>query len=263
MVSVADLSHQTAALLGHAVAAQAQQAESLAGRGLPQPSNEDKAAVDAKADAPPLTGAALVVPAALVAAQESKDTKNDFLGQGRLSKDEQKIVAELKKRDAEVRRHERAHSNAAGPYGGLPSYEFQRGPDGQLYAVGGEVSIDTSPEASAEATVRKLETVIRAALAPAEPSPQDHAVAAQARKGKADAEAELRAEKSAEQELAVETRRHDNGASLLGLGHERPTGAYGAASKRAGALAAHALSDAAAENGLIVPGGPQGRSLIA
>jgi len=52
---------------------------------------------------------------------------------------------------------------------------------GQQYATSGEVSIDTGREQSADATAAKMEAVIRAALAPANPSSQDVAVAAQAR----------------------------------------------------------------------------------
>jgi hypothetical protein len=68
----------------------------------------------------------------------------------------------------------------AGSYGGAIHFEYERGPDGNRYAVGGEVSIDTSPESSPEATLAKARTIQRAANAPAEPSDQDRAVAAQA-----------------------------------------------------------------------------------
>ncbi len=75
-----------------------------------------------------------------------------------------------------------AHLAAAGPYAiGGPSYEYQKGPDGQRYAVGGHVNIDTSPvPGDPEATLRKAETIRRAALAPGDPSPQDRSVAAAA-----------------------------------------------------------------------------------
>jgi hypothetical protein len=54
-------------------------------------------------------------------------------------------LAKLKARDREVRAHEAAHSAAAGSLAkGDPSLTFQRGSDGRLYAVGGEVNIDTS-----------------------------------------------------------------------------------------------------------------------
>lgn len=87
----------------------------------------------------------------------------------------------LKARDREVRAHEAAHASVGGQYAGAPVFQYQRGPDGRRYAVGGEVSIDASPVAdNPQATIRKLETVRAAALAPADPSPQDRQVAARA-----------------------------------------------------------------------------------
>ncbi len=113
--------------------------------------------------------------------------------------DEQRQEIELlKKRDQEVRRHEAAHKAAAGQYAkGAPRFTFQTGPDGKPYAVGGEVQIDTSPvEGDPQATIRKMETVRRAALAPAEPSSQDRAVAAQAAATAQQARQELRRQPS-------------------------------------------------------------------
>ena len=88
-----------------------------------------------------------------------------------LSKEEQQEVAKLKQRDAEVRAHEQAHIAAGGHYvRGGANYEYQTGPDGKRYAVGGEVSIDTSPVPDdPQATITKMQTVRRAALAPAKP----------------------------------------------------------------------------------------------
>lgn len=113
-----------------------------------------------------------------------------------LTQEQEQVVQALKARDAEVRRHEQAHASAAGPYGGAARFKYQRGPDGRSYAVGGEVSIDVSPESSPRATSRKMAVVIRAAQAPADPSAQDRAVANQARQVKRQADAELRAEKT-------------------------------------------------------------------
>jgi hypothetical protein len=59
-------------------------------------------------------------------------------------------------------------------------YTYQTGPDGRIYAVSGEVSISASYSGSPEEIIRQAETVRRAALAPADPSPQDRQVAAQA-----------------------------------------------------------------------------------
>ncbi|MCG8510376.1 MAG: hypothetical protein MI741_14205 [Rhodospirillales bacterium] len=150
----------------------------------------------------------LLDPATQLAAQDVRrnDVGNGNAGQGRnsanpldLSKEEEAQVRELQKVDREVRQHEQAHAAVGGPYAGNPTYQFVRGPDGRFYAVSGQVSIDTSPAASPEATIRKMDVVIRAALAPADPSPQDHAVAAEARQTRNEAVAEKRAEEREEQ----------------------------------------------------------------
>ena len=116
-----------------------------------------------------------------------------------LSEEEQKQVDDLKARDAEVRAHEAAHAAAGGSFAGAPSYEYQTGPDGKRYAVGGEDSIDTAPiDGDPRATIDKLRQVQAAALAPAEPSGQDKKVAQQAAAAMREAEAELSAQKQAE-----------------------------------------------------------------
>ena len=97
---------------------------------------------------------------------------------GELTEEEEQVVSELKARDAEVRAHEAAHIAASGGLAGAPSYTFQDGPDGKRYAVGGEVSIDTSSGATPDETIAKMRQVMAAASAPADPSGQDAAVAA-------------------------------------------------------------------------------------
>ena len=116
-----------------------------------------------------------------------------------LSEQEQQQVRELSARDREVRAHEQAHANVGGRYAGSPTYSFQRGPDGKQYAVGGEVSIDVSPIAGdPQATIEKAAIVRRAALAPAQPSAQDRAVAAEATAIEQQARAELLAQRTDE-----------------------------------------------------------------
>lgn len=111
-----------------------------------------------------------------------------------LSDEEQAQVDKLQEIDAEVHRHEQAHRAAGGRYAGQASYTYEVGPDGQRYAVAGEVSIDTAPvPGDPEATIDKLEVVIRAALAPAQPSGQDLKVAAQARQAVLEARREASA----------------------------------------------------------------------
>lgn len=95
---------------------------------------------------------------------------------------ETQLLRQLASRDREVRNHEQAHASAAGDLAhGGPSYTYTRGPDGRQYATGGEVRIDVSPVANdPAATVAKAQKIRRAALAPANPSQQDRAVAARA-----------------------------------------------------------------------------------
>lgn len=101
-----------------------------------------------------------------------------------LTEADRRQVEQLKQRDREVKEHERAHAAAGGGIAGQPNYKYATGPDGNQYAVAGEVRIDTSPvRGNPEATIRKLEQVKRAALAPREPSGQDRRVAANAEAG--------------------------------------------------------------------------------
>ncbi len=100
----------------------------------------------------------------------------------------------------EAKTHEQAHIAAGGSYvKGGASYDYQTGPDGKQYAVGGSVNIDTSPVADdPEATIAKAQVVIKAALAPAEPSSQDQKVASEARQMMNDARKELNSQKNTE-----------------------------------------------------------------
>lgn len=113
---------------------------------------------------------------------------------------EKQIIEELKARDREVRAHEAAHMSAAGSLARSgPSYTYQRGPDGVSYAIGGEVQIDLSPvPGDPEASARKAQQIRAAALAPAQPSAQDYAVAAQAAQMAAAARRESKAEETTE-----------------------------------------------------------------
>lgn len=115
------------------------------------------------------------------------------VGRQELTEKEEKEVKELKKIDKEVRRHEQAHLAAAGDLArGGATFDYTRGPDGKRYATGGEVNIDISPiKGDPEATIKKMQKVRRAALAPADPSAQDRAVAARAAREEAKARAEL------------------------------------------------------------------------
>jgi len=98
-----------------------------------------------------------------------------------LTPDEQKQVQKLKERDRQVRQHEQAHMTAgAGLVTSGASFTYQKGPDGVNYAIGGEVGISTSPGRTPDETIQRARQIRAAALAPADPSGQDRAVAAQA-----------------------------------------------------------------------------------
>ncbi|HIJ90614.1 MAG: putative metalloprotease CJM1_0395 family protein [Desulfobulbaceae bacterium] len=151
-------------------------------------------------------------------------------------------VAELVVIDTKVRAHEMAHLAAAGSYAtGGASFQYAKGPDGKQYAVGGEVGIDTGKESSPEATISKMQTVRAAALAPADPSPQDQKVAARASLVIAEAGQELqmvRLEQAKEKAAGKEIGQAGSGESLVaatdekgGVPEEQPVGEGGSEQK--------------------------------
>ncbi len=140
-----------------------------------------------------------------------------------LTAQEKKEVAELKKLDAEVRRHEQAHLAAAGPYGkGPPTYEYKEGPDGKQYATSGHVEIDaTEVEGDPEATLEKARIVKQAALAPSEPSNQDRKVAREAEMMAQKAERELRQQEAEETAASKDEQASSPKPSPLAQGYDR------------------------------------------
>lgn len=132
----------------------------------------------------------------ILASRPEKSSSSDK----QLTEEEQKQIDELKARDREVKTHEQAHIAAGGSYvKGGATYDYQTGPDGKQYAVGGSVNIDTSPvDGDPEATIAKAQVVIKAALAPAEPSGQDQKVASAARQMMNEARKELTSQNNEE-----------------------------------------------------------------
>lgn len=126
----------------------------------------------------------------LISGQAEKDLlKADQVGEKTFAeKQEEKLeqpeikkqIDELKRTEQEVITHEQAHKAAGPGVTGAISYSYTTGPDDQRYINGGEVSIQMKEGTTHEETIKILETVQRAALAPAEPSPQDLRVAASA-----------------------------------------------------------------------------------
>ncbi len=150
----------------------------------------------------------------LAAGAERRDA-----GRAALTEEQRREVDKLKARDAEVRMHEAAHMGAGGSHvRGGATYTYQQGPDGRSYAIGGEVGIDVSPVAgNPQATIQKMQQVRAAALAPAEPSGADRAVAGRA----AQLEAQARTQLSEQAGRAVDSRSRGWGDSLTSVATAR------------------------------------------
>jgi hypothetical protein len=110
-------------------------------------------------------------------AADQDPTAKAGVGTSELSADEQEMIIELAQRDRAVHSHEAAHQAAGGGLVGAASYSYQIGPDGRSYAVGGECPIQMSGGQTPDETISIAQRVRSAALAPANPSAQDLAVA--------------------------------------------------------------------------------------
>jgi hypothetical protein len=124
-------------------------------------------------------------------------------------------VAQLSKRDAEVKTHEQAHASVGGSHAQSPSFTYEKGPDGRRYAVDGEVQIDVSVvNGDAQATLNKMMKVYSAAMAPVQPSMADIRVAADA----------LQKMNAAREELSIERQQGviklDDADHIIGLGRQ-------------------------------------------
>lgn len=143
-----------------------------------------------------------------------------------LSAEQERELEQLRTRDRAVRAHEAAHKAAAGHLArGGARFEFETGPDGRRYAVGGEVSIDTSEVAGdPQATLDKAQTIRRAANAPAQPSSQDRAVAAEASRMEVEARRELRAQEPDTEGAETQSSARQAGARLNHTTEPAPVG---------------------------------------
>jgi len=103
----------------------------------------------------------------------------------------QQIIQQLKRIEQKVKAHEMAHKSAGGDLAGSVHYKYTTGPDGKRYIVGGEVPIKFKQGKTPEETIEIAQRIKAAALAPADPSPQDLRVAARATAMEMQARAEL------------------------------------------------------------------------
>jgi hypothetical protein len=112
--------------------------------------------------------------------EEAEKTGKNTPVSRELQDPEREAVQELKRIEQEVIAHEAAHQAAGGRFAGAVSYSYTQGPDGKRYITGGEVPIHVPASDDPEQTLRDMEQVRRAALAPGNPSGQDLSVAAAA-----------------------------------------------------------------------------------
>jgi hypothetical protein len=112
-------------------------------------------------------------------------------------------VRELEQLDRSVRQHEQMHLQTARDIAvGGADFKYKRGPDGEKYAVNGEVDIDASSvSGDTRATIEKAVKVQNTALAPSDPSPKDLRAASQARIMEAKAYRKLSREQQNEEQM--------------------------------------------------------------
>lgn len=135
--------------------------------------------------------------------KEKNGEKTQMLNGVELTQKEVQQVRELQSIDKNVKAHEAAHQAAGGGLAGAASFTYTRGPDNQMYATAGEVPVSMQKGNTPEETIANARQIVAAAMAPADPSPQDYKVAANAAKMEFDARAEamkLKAEESKEKE---------------------------------------------------------------
>ncbi|TBR79134.1 hypothetical protein DU473_07400 [Campylobacter novaezeelandiae] len=122
-------------------------------------------------------------------------------------------LRELQSTDREVKAHEAAHQAAGGSLAGGASYSYVKGPDNQMYAVSGEVPIRMQKGNTPDETIANARQIASAAIAPANPSPQDYKVAANALKLEMEARSEavkLKAEKNIQDKKDKEQNENTN-----------------------------------------------------
>jgi hypothetical protein len=94
--------------------------------------------------------------------------------------DYQRVLSKFKSTDAKIRTHEQSHAMKSETTAPI-QYNYQMGPDGKMYAVGGSVRLDTSiPLNDPKAASFKLDKLKNSATAPDQMSGADSSIAIQA-----------------------------------------------------------------------------------
>ena len=110
-------------------------------------------------------------------------SKKDYIEQSSQTtnyddRDFARILAKFKQSDAQVRTHEQIHASIGHTTTPI-SYNYQKGPDGKMYAVGGSVRFDTSMPSDPKAAAFKLDQIQKAASSVTGASGADNMIASQ------------------------------------------------------------------------------------
>lgn len=192
-----------------------------------QSNTETESAVEPVLDPQEDTEAASTEPTSTEAqtAQQTTEKQTDEETDDAVALDETELqeVQQLQRRDSEVRVHEQAHKAVGGELAGSINLDLTTGPDGKRYATSGSVSIDVSEVPNEPSkTVRKMERVQRAALAPADPSSADRQAASDAAKKAQGARQQLAAT-SRERVSSTADKQKSDDAETTGAGDKSPT----------------------------------------
>ena len=89
-----------------------------------------------------------------------------------------RVLEKFKQTDQQVRTHEQIHASIGHTTTPI-SYNYQKGPDGKMYAVGGSVRLDTSIPDDPKAAAFKLDQIQKAASGVSDASGADNIIASQ------------------------------------------------------------------------------------
>ncbi len=111
-----------------------------------------------------------------------------------LSAQQKAQIAEFTLLDQTARADVQAQQRAAGGYAGTTTYQYERGADGTLYAVAGDVTFNVQPVPNnPAATIAAMQTITNAAMSVTPPTAQDLAAVREAAQYTSEAEAALKA----------------------------------------------------------------------
>ena len=105
--------------------------------------------------------------------------KQDYIdigGNNYEKNDYERVLEKFKSSDANIRGHEQLHSSLTATTSPI-QYNYQQGPDGKMYAVGGHVRLDTSIPDDPKAAMAKLDKIAKSATANNDMSGADASIA--------------------------------------------------------------------------------------